>query len=136
MKTKQRTNKFLQTQLFLPQTQLEAFLYHLQKMDIASMMDTVGVEEIKAEPTIESVFRALIELLDAEREEYGSTYLNLKRGFCKQKNCRHAGKQGYEASSSNHDSKNKLYLIMAIKEGNILAMDLCRDFEVSQGINR
>jgi hypothetical protein len=127
MKTKQRTNKFLQTQLFFPKNQLEKFLYHLQKMDVDEMYAALGSKLTLKENKIEQVFLELIGFIDCEKEFFDTQYLILKRGTCGSGICPNAGKQGYHLLSGNTESENTFSFLVHHENGEIKNMDLCWD---------
>lgn len=103
-------------------TQEEAVLYFLQRMDI-SMVSTVLDDKFTYQDFSKSLFIKKLDNAIDEFIEAGDTYLNRYDGFCNSKTCNYKCK-GY--SFIGNKSKNYFDLLIEVKDG--VVIDICECF--------
>ncbi|HQV78315.1 MAG TPA: hypothetical protein PLJ42_08530 [Chitinophagales bacterium] len=110
-----------------PTTQAEAFIYYTVWMDI-EMLDLILNDEIEYDVTNKTEFISKLGSTFELLQSNGNTSLGAHAGFCGSKICDNSCCSGYTFISNK--SKHHFNLILKAKNGTIVELFECNDFEI------
>lgn len=110
-----------------PSTQLEAFLFYMEKMDV-EMIDLILDDDKTYEDVSKSDFISMLDMAISYIKVNGGEQLVAYAGFCDSNNCPNACKSAYSFVSKK--TMQRIDLVTEVKAGKILDIYTCYDINI------